>query len=199
MKFVTHNHTFINRDGTSLQGKIAAPYAKLVAVFGLPDVGDEYKTDAEWVIKFEDGTIATIYNWKNGKNYLGDEGEEVTSMDRWHVGGISQDAVANVVNELTLADFSDSETEKSMQEEFLEDVEIFKKEEIQGYIMLIVTKEGVHRRVNVKGSDVLHLAEPLKDLSDEFQNDFKRVFSKLAQRLIGETADATQPGEIVKH
>ena len=74
--------------GTCLQGVIDIPYHALVKMFGEPhSQGDGYKTDAEWCIKFEDGTVATIYNYKDGKNYEGDEGLETEDIDEWHIGG----------------------------------------------------------------------------------------------------------------
>ena len=61
--------------GTSLQGYIKASYEQLLKAFGPPNPNlcDNYKTDVEWAFEFADGTVATLYNWKNGKNYLGDE------------------------------------------------------------------------------------------------------------------------------
>ena len=48
---------------------------------------DGYKIDAEWVLKFEDGKIATISNWKDGRNYLGRYGKDVEDITEWHIGG----------------------------------------------------------------------------------------------------------------
>ena len=48
------------------------------------------KTDVEWDIEFQDGTYLHIYNWKNGKNYLGDDGLEVDQITEWNVGGHSK-------------------------------------------------------------------------------------------------------------
>ena len=83
-------------DWTSLQGYITVPYQKLIETFGKPEEGDGYKVDAEWVIEFEDGTIATIYNWKNGKNYCGSSGLPVSRIEEWNVGGKDKDAVKKV-------------------------------------------------------------------------------------------------------
>jgi hypothetical protein len=83
MKFTTD----ADANMTSLQGYMPARYEELVAVFGEPtDSGD--KTTAEWALKFEDGTIATIYDWK----------EYSTPMYEynWHIGGKSKQAVARV-------------------------------------------------------------------------------------------------------
>ena len=48
------------------------------------------KTDVEWDIEFQDGTYLHIYNWKNGKNYLGDDGLETDQITEWNVGGHSK-------------------------------------------------------------------------------------------------------------
>jgi hypothetical protein len=82
---------------TSLQGYIDTSFYDLCQCFGEPNSeGDGYKVDAEWMMKFSDGTVATIYNWKNGKNYCGDDGEEVEDMTNWHIGGRNQKAVEYV-------------------------------------------------------------------------------------------------------
>lgn len=101
MKFITHNQDdLIRSSGTHLQGCITdTSYATLVDTFGEPlkDGFDDYKSDAEWLVQFDDGTVATIYNWKNGKNYCGDEeGTPTTQIREWHIGGYSGDAVDRV-------------------------------------------------------------------------------------------------------
>lgn len=93
MEFTTHNAEQIDVNGTHLQGYLDAKYTELLAVFGEPFGGDGYKVDAEWVIRFEGGAIATIYNWKNGKNYCGAEGLPVEQIDHWHIGGNSRKVV----------------------------------------------------------------------------------------------------------
>jgi hypothetical protein len=73
-----------NSNGTSLQGSIVTTYAELVQVFGQPDYGpdaDMDKTTCEWALQFEDGTIATIYDWKT-------RGTPYGQYD-WHIGGSS--------------------------------------------------------------------------------------------------------------
>ena len=92
-----------NIGGTFLQGYIKASYEQLVKTFGEPHDpdGDNYKTDVEWAFEFADGTIATLYNWKNGKNYLGEaEGLELNDIYEWHVGGFSEKAVAKLLEKL---------------------------------------------------------------------------------------------------
>jgi hypothetical protein len=69
-------------------------YSQLVSKFGEPSNSfDNYKSDAEWQIEFEDGTVATIYNWKDGFNYCGEEeGLPISSITEWHIGGRSVQA-----------------------------------------------------------------------------------------------------------
>jgi hypothetical protein len=77
-----------NSNGTSLQGYINTSYADLVACFGEPDEHyDDYKSDANWDITFADGVCATIYNWKDGRNYCGADGLDVEDITEWHIGG----------------------------------------------------------------------------------------------------------------
>ena len=91
-----------NYGGTFLQGYIKATYEQLLKTFGEPHDpnGDNYKTDVEWAFEFADGTVATLYNWKNGKNYLGAEGLELNDIYEWHVGGFSEKAVAKLLEKL---------------------------------------------------------------------------------------------------
>ena len=92
MKYVTHNDESIDVNGSCLQGYITAKYQDLVDAFGKPTSSDGYKVDAEWEIKFEDGTIATIYNWKNGRNYNGNDGLDVEYITEWNIGGFEERA-----------------------------------------------------------------------------------------------------------
>ena len=83
------NDDSINISGTSYTGEVTAKYSLLVEKLGEPlaESFDNYKTDAEWHIEFEDGTVTTVYNWKDGKNYCGDEGLDVEDITEWHIGG----------------------------------------------------------------------------------------------------------------
>jgi len=60
--------------GTCLQGYITIPYNNICNKLGEPSKADEYKSDCEWAVEFDNGTVATLYNWKNGINYLGRDG-----------------------------------------------------------------------------------------------------------------------------
>lgn len=103
MNFTTHNDDIrMNGGGTGLQGYVTVPYKKLVKIFGEPLDGDGYKVDAEWIITFEDGTVATIYNYKDGKNYNGSSGMVTNRITEWHIGGADKRAVTLVQNVLGL-------------------------------------------------------------------------------------------------
>lgn len=104
--FYTHNDERFEGDehwGTSLQGYIDIDYEELVEFFGEP-MDAEYKVDAQWILVFEDGSVATIYNYKDGPNYLGEDAgmlidswADITEKNRdWHIGGNDGTMVARV-------------------------------------------------------------------------------------------------------
>jgi hypothetical protein len=116
MQFKTHNEANIQSCGSCFQGHITATHDELCKLFGNPTDGDGYKVDAHWGLRFEDGTIATIYNWKDGRNYLGEEGKPVEQITDWHIGGMSRAALDKV--QITIDLWRESQdTPKSMAEE----------------------------------------------------------------------------------
>jgi len=74
-------------NGTCLQGRITTTYGELVEKFGEPERGGD-KTTVEWALEFEDGTVATIYDWKY----------QETPMYKtdWNIGGKSVEAIFRV-------------------------------------------------------------------------------------------------------
>jgi len=92
MKFIKN----ANINGTCLQGHVATTYQTLVAIFGEPDFGPDDlsrdKVTCEWCLCFEDGTLACIYEWKNGFTPMG--------VEEWHIGGNSHKAVERVLEVL---------------------------------------------------------------------------------------------------
>lgn len=89
---------------SGLQGYIECDFEHLIKSLGEPEQFDNYKTDAHWSIEFADGEIATIYNYKDGINYLGNEGKITYMITLWHVGGHTASAVKRVVNILELGE-----------------------------------------------------------------------------------------------
>ena len=101
--FITNNDQDIEIGGSCLQGYIEVSFAKLVETFGEPsDNYDDYKSDAEWQIEFENGVRATVYNYKNGINYCGTSGTPVKDITDWNVGGYNKQAVEMVMEALGL-------------------------------------------------------------------------------------------------
>ena len=89
MKFT--NRANINMTG--LKGEFPIAFAELVEIFGAPDYGpnaDLDKTTCEWCLKFEDGTIASIYDYKVGYTPMGEYA--------WHIGGHDTKANTHVVD-----------------------------------------------------------------------------------------------------
>ena len=83
--------------GTGLQGYLDISYDELVEKLGDPDPSpDEYKVDAQWVLVFEDGQMATIYNYKTGRMYNGPTAPAVEAIRDWHVGGAGPTILARV-------------------------------------------------------------------------------------------------------
>ena len=89
------------RNGTSFQGYVNAHYNQLVEMFGEPYTNpDNYKTDVEWIVSTPHGP-ATIYNYKNGRSYLGENGLALEVMDEWHVGGKNGESYEWVMQRLS--------------------------------------------------------------------------------------------------
>jgi len=90
--FVTGRN--IEASGTSLMGNVIATRELLESVFGYPNFEEDGydKVTTEWVIRFDDGLIATIYDWKRYEQ--GAPG--VNEVYAWHVGGSVADAARRV-------------------------------------------------------------------------------------------------------
>ena len=80
-----------NINMTGFKGYVIAHYDELVGAFGKPDDGpdgDFDKVTCCWRLQFEDGTIASIYDWK----------EHSTPFYRydWHIGGHDSNAIDRI-------------------------------------------------------------------------------------------------------
>lgn len=96
MKITTTNDASININGTSLQGYVRTTLAELESKLGQAEEGFD-KSTAEWSILFEDGTVATIYDWKMPSTPLG--------LYNWHIGGHDPSVVDKVGEALGLSVF----------------------------------------------------------------------------------------------
>ena len=82
---------------TSAKGSVVTNFDLLVECFGMPQIGpcleedldarreDYEKITCEWMLKFSDGSVATIYDYK-----MKDTPEEDYE---WHIGGEDYDCV----------------------------------------------------------------------------------------------------------
>lgn len=74
-------------NGSHLQGSTCTTFATLTELLG-KGLGGGDKTTQEWVIEFSDGTVATVYDWKEYSTPRG--------LYDWHIGGKSRKAVQYV-------------------------------------------------------------------------------------------------------
>ncbi|MCK9428671.1 MAG: hypothetical protein M0R17_01500 [Candidatus Omnitrophica bacterium] len=88
-----------NSEGTHLIGKINTTYDVLLKVFGKPTSVPEDEQTAIWIINIEDPEdeyntiVATVYDWKIGKGYFGEDGLDLEDITEWNVGGKTHRAV----------------------------------------------------------------------------------------------------------
>ena len=84
--------------GTHLQGYVTTTRRALEQMFGEPldYSGDDFLSDGkvttEWLIEFDDGVIATVYDWKRYESGAPALDETYT----WHIGGHDSEAFARI-------------------------------------------------------------------------------------------------------
>jgi len=74
-------------DGTSFHGAtFSATLADLQVILGAPNGGGDHhdKVQNEWEMELEDGTVFSVYDWKEYRRYTDKETIE------WHIGGMNQ-------------------------------------------------------------------------------------------------------------
>lgn len=79
--------------GTWLQGYVTTTLDQLIKTFGEPQryIGED-KVTVNWSMVFEDGTIATIYDWKRYE--MGTP--QLTEVMEYNIGGTTREAVTLV-------------------------------------------------------------------------------------------------------
>ena len=73
-------------DGTSFHGvTFSATLADLQVILGAPNNGGDHhdKVQNEWELELEDGTVFSVYDWKEYRRYTDKETIE------WHIGGMN--------------------------------------------------------------------------------------------------------------
>ena len=93
-------------------------YTRLCELFGSPMSGRDDKSSCNWVLEFEDGLIATIYDYKLSKKYLGENGLSVNDMKSWHIGG-HDEVVFNRVQKILDMDMTYYEAIVMIEKAFL--------------------------------------------------------------------------------
>ena len=94
-------------NGTSLMGYVKCSYQHLIKRLGQPHLNCKVdsldsKIDVEWILKFKDGTVSTLYNYKTGPNYLGSDSTQVEQMTVWHVGGFTDKSLFKIAKALNV-------------------------------------------------------------------------------------------------
>jgi hypothetical protein len=105
---LSHNKTndAIDTKKCEYRGVFNTTYDQLVKVFGEPLKGDLYRSDVEWHIQLTIDEANTypvkIYNYKNGKSFLGEDGMKVEDIDVWSVASGGVDALPILKRRRTL-------------------------------------------------------------------------------------------------
>jgi hypothetical protein len=96
MNFVHSNTAYSN---TFFVGFIRISYDTLVEVFGEPTLGrsGDGKIQVEWCLKFEDGIVATIFDWKEYR-------KDYRQVTTWRIAGHEEKALDRIQEVLKKAD-----------------------------------------------------------------------------------------------
>jgi hypothetical protein len=74
------------------QGYFDCDYKTIKSIFGEPEKSVNNEDRAMWHIVFKNGTFATIYDWRTTG--------PISKIFEWHIGGDSEEAVFDVVDEI---------------------------------------------------------------------------------------------------
>jgi hypothetical protein len=89
MKYTVTTNTSVANE-TSLRGYVKANLETLIKKLGEPirDHSGDGKVTCEWILEFDEDTVATIYDWKLSEIPEGDY--------LWHIGGKGHKVVEKV-------------------------------------------------------------------------------------------------------
>ena len=86
-------------------GSFDAPFSYVRAILGEPIYkrgydGHDYKSDVVWqiIIKSDPIEIIRVYNWKDGKNYLGDKGLNPEQITHWCIGSNNREKARSYIS-----------------------------------------------------------------------------------------------------
>lgn len=81
-------------NASSLKGYVTTTRNILTQIFGEPNYGEsgDGKITVEWILKFNNKHIATIYDWKQYE--LGTPA--LDEVYEWHIGGFSYEVVSMI-------------------------------------------------------------------------------------------------------
>jgi hypothetical protein len=193
MNYVTHNEreSLANEtSGSSLVGTIDASYKEICSLFGKPIRHEEGKVDAMWVVKFSDDTVASIYNWKDGKAYLGEQGLSVNKIKQWHVGGRISSAQTLVQIALDLKREEKEETESDPFEGAFSIMENLAKTKGENYAALVEVTMLTMKRKQLMEM-VIELLEKQTNMPKRVKRILEEMDTELSVRTISRACHAS--------
>ena len=197
MKYATHNDKESLEgasNGASLVGKVKATYAELRSLFGKPMTRDDGKVDAQWVVEFSDGTIASVYNWKDGVAYLGEAGLPIKNITEWHVGGLSSAAHAMVQIAIDLSreerESSKDDVEKKVFESAFAVMDNIAKTKGENYAALVELVILTMKRKQLMDL-LLAMLSDMTEMPDHVRNGIEKIDNEISVRTISRACHAS--------
>lgn len=194
MNYVTHNEreTLTNEiNGTGFIGAVDASYKEICSLFGKPMHYEQSgKVDVMWVVKFSDDTVASIYNWKDGKAYLGDKGLSVDKIKQWHVGGHVNSAQTLVQIALDLKREEKEETESDPFEGAFSIMENLAKTKGENYAALVEVTMLTMKRKQLMEM-VIELLEKQANMPKRVKKILEEMDTELSIRTISRACHAS--------
>lgn len=195
MNYVTHNEreTLTNEiNGTGFIGAVDASYKEICSLFGKPMRYEQSgKADVMWVVKFSDDTVASIYNWKDGRAYLGDEGLPVDKIKQWHVGGHVNSAQTLVQIAIDLKrEEEEKETESDPFEGAFSIMENLAKTKGESYAALVEVTMLTMKRKQLMDM-VIDLLDSQTDMPKRVKKILEEMDTELCVRTISRACHAS--------
>ena len=196
MNFKTHNDKESLEDavnGASLVGEVKATYAELRSLFGKPLEWECGKVDAQWIVEFSDGTIATIYNWKDGVAYLGEAGLPVKKITDWHIGGLSPAAHTMVQIALDLSresrDEPKGDVDKALESAFavMENIAKTKGDEYASMVEVVILTLKRKQLVDL----LLTMLSDMTEMPKAVRKGLEKIDGEISVRTIARACSAT--------